>query len=93
MVSKGIYLFDAKNGEKLAYAGTKDLGTGTVKYSHFYDGEVLLFGISGVGLLDFEGHIVASIPAKNVKGFAATGEEIWLLENRKLTRVDAQQGI
>ena len=92
IVSKGIYIFDAKTGEKLAYSETKDLGVGTVMFSRFYDEGIILFGTKGVGVLDFDGQVVASIPSKNVKDCVVANGEIWLLENKKFTRLDSKQG-
>ena len=42
--------------------------------------------------MDFEGNIVGSIAAKNIHSFAATKEEVWLLENKRFLRIDAQNG-
>lgn len=92
VVSSGIYVFDSKTGEQIAYTTTKDLGVGTVKFSEFYPNGLLIFGTKGVGVMDFKGNIIASVPTNNLKGFAATEKEIWLLENKKFTRIDAEGG-
>lgn len=92
IVSRGIYVFDAKTGEKVAYTTTKDLGIGTIKFSEFFANGLLVFGTKGVGVLDLNGKIIASVPTKNLKGFAATAQEIWLLESNNFTRIDAKQG-
>lgn len=92
VVSKGIYVFDSKTGNEIAYTSTKDLGVGTVKYSEFFPNGLLIIGTKGVGILDFEGNIVGSIAAKNIHSFAATKEEVWLLENKRFLRIDAQNG-
>src|SRR5690554_7363892 len=41
VVSKGIYVFDAKTGKKISYTTTKDLGVGTVKFSEFHPNGLL----------------------------------------------------
>lgn len=92
VVSNGVYTFDAKTGEKIAYTATKDLGVGTIKFSEFFPNGLLVFGTKGVGILDFEGNILATVSTNNLKGFAATTEEILLLESRKFARIDAQNG-
>lgn len=92
VVSKGIFVFDAKTGERIAHTSTKNLGVGTVVYSEFYPNGLLVFGTKGVGIMDLKGNIIASVPTKNLKGFAATDQEIWLLENKKFTRIDAKKG-
>ncbi|MEX2350091.1 MAG: hypothetical protein WD554_04370, partial [Flavobacteriaceae bacterium] len=92
IVSKGIFIHDAKTGEELSFTRTKDLGVGKVKYSQFYANGIILFGTKGVGILDFDGNLIASVDAKNVQDFAATQDEVWILENKKFTRVDAATG-
>ena len=93
VVSRGIYVLDAKTGEEISYTTTKDLGVGTVQYSHLYNGGMLLFGTKGVGVMNLDGAVIASVPAKNVKGFTTTpDEELWLLESKRFIRVDARQG-
>ena len=92
VVSKGVYVFDSKTGNKITYTSTKDLGVGTVNYSEFFPNGLLILGTKGVGIMDFEGNIVGSIAAKNIHSFAATKEEVWLLENKRFLRIDAQNG-
>ncbi|WP_225036008.1 PQQ-binding-like beta-propeller repeat protein [Winogradskyella sp. SM1960] len=92
IVSKGIYVFNAKTGEELSYLSTKDLGIGTIKFSEFYPNGLLVFGTKGVGLIDTSGNITGTISTKNLKSFAATEDELWLLENKKFKRVDTQKG-
>ncbi|GGH38721.1 hypothetical protein IA57_04460 [Mangrovimonas yunxiaonensis] len=92
VVSKGVYIFNAKTGENMAYTSTKDLGVGTVKFSEFFANGLLIFGTKGVGVIDFKGNIIASVSTKNIKGFAATAQEIQLLENKRFIRIDANTG-
>src|SRR5690606_32069470 len=92
VVSKAVYVFDAKTGEIMAHTMTKVMGVGTVKFSEFYANGLLIFGTKGVGVMDLQGNIIASVPTKNLKGFAATEQEIWLLEYKKFTRIDAKNG-
>lgn len=93
VVSQGVYVLDAKTGEEISYTTTKNMGVGTVKYSHLYSGGVLLFGTKGVGVMNLDGTVIASAPAKNVKGFTTTSDgEIWLLESKKFIRLDARKG-
>src|SRR5690606_20344627 len=60
VVSKAVYVFDAKTGEIMAHTTTKDLGVGTVKFSEFYANGLLIFGTKGVGVMDLQGNIIAS---------------------------------
>lgn len=92
VVSKGIYVFDAKTGKKISYTTTKDLGVGTVKFSEFHPNGLLIVGTKGVAIMDVEGNVIGSVSTKNLKGFAATEKEIWLLEHKKFTRIDAKKG-
>lgn len=92
VVSKGIYVFDAKTGKKISYTTTKDLGVGTVKFSEFHPNGLLIVGTKGVAIMDVEGNVIGSVSTKNLKGFAATEKEIWLLEYKKFTRIDAKKG-
>jgi len=88
IVSKGIYTLDAKTGKEISYTTTKDLGVGTVVFSHFFEEGVLIFGTKGVGIMDYEGKVMLAVEAKNVKDFAANTKEVLLLENKKFTRID-----
>ncbi len=93
VVSQGVYTLDAKTGAEISYTSTKDMGVGTVKYSHLYSGGMLLFGTKGVGVINFDGTVIASVPTKNVKGFTITPDgEIWLLDSKNFIRVDAVRG-
>src|SRR5690606_19645684 len=91
IVSKGIYTLEAKTGTEISYTTTKDLGVGTVEFSHFFEKGILIFGTKGVGIMDYEGNILQSVEAKNVKDFAANANEVLLLENKTFTRIDLQQ--
>ncbi|WP_188442894.1 PQQ-binding-like beta-propeller repeat protein [Planktosalinus lacus] len=92
IVSKGIYIHDAKTGKELSYTRSKDLGVGKVKYSRLYANGIILFGTKGLGILDFEGNLIAGVDAKNIRDFAATRDEVWVLEKKTFTRVDAKAG-
>lgn len=92
IVSKGVYVFDKKTGEKISYQSTRDLGVGTIKFSEFYENGLLLFGTRGLGIMNFNGAIINSISSRNIKGFAASSKEIWLLENKEFKRIDASNG-
>ena len=65
---------------------------GTVKFSEFYSNGLLILGTKGVAIMDFEGNVIGSVSTKNLKAFTATKEEIWLLENKRFIRIDAQEG-
>ncbi len=91
IVSRGIYTLDAKTGKEISYTATKDLGVGTVVFSHFFEKGVLIFGTKGVGIMDYEGEVVQSVETKNLKDFAANANEVLLLENKQFTRIDLQQ--
>lgn len=92
VVSKGIYVLDSKTGENIAYTTTKDLGVGTVKFSEFYTSGLLIFGTKGVGVMDTNGNVIASVATQNLKGFAATDQEVWLLDDKQFIRIDAKNG-
>lgn len=91
IVSKGIYTLDAKTGKQIAYTATKDIGIGTVQFSRFFEKGILVFGTKGLGILDFNGNIIQSIEAKNVKNVMANTKEVWVLENKKFTRINLQE--
>lgn len=92
IVSRGIYILNAKTGEKISYTSTKDLRTGTIKFSELYNNGIIIFGTKAVGVIDYKGNIIANVPAKNVKSFAVTEHEILLLESKSFTRIDAKSG-
>src|SRR5690606_33568105 len=92
IVSRGVFILDAKTGKEQPYTRTKDRGVGTGKYSQFFANGIILFGTKGLGILDFDGNLIAGVDAKNINDFVATEEEVWVLENKKFTRVDAKAG-
>lgn len=59
--------------------------------SRFFEKGILVFGTKGLGILDFDGNIIQSIEAKNVKNVMANTKEVWILENKKFTRINLQE--
>ncbi|WP_271425204.1 PQQ-binding-like beta-propeller repeat protein [Aequorivita sinensis] len=92
VVSKGIYVFDAKAGNKISYTSTKDLGVGTVKYSEFYPQGLLVVGTKGVAMMDYKGNINGSFATKNLKKYSAVEDELWLLEKNRFLRISGNNG-
>ena len=66
-------------------------GTHKFELSRFFEKGILVFGIKGIGIMDFDGNIIQSIEAKNVKNVMANTKEVWILENKKFTRINLQE--
>ncbi|WP_417200678.1 PQQ-binding-like beta-propeller repeat protein [Bizionia sp.] len=92
IVSKGVYVFDKKTGQKISYVSTKDLGIGTVNFSDFYENGLLLFGTKGLGVMDFKGDIVARVASKKIQDVVITPKDLLVLEAKAFKRVSMQDG-
>src|SRR5690606_17780163 len=78
IVSRGVYILDARTGKEISYTTTNDMGVRPVEYSDLHAAGMLLFGTKGVGIMNSDGTFVASIPTKTVKGATPTPDgEIW----------------
>lgn len=66
-------------------------GTHKFKLSRFFEKGILVFGTKGIGIMDFDGNIIQCVEAKNVKNVMANTNEVWILKNKKFTRINLKE--
>ncbi|MCH8534303.1 MAG: PQQ-like beta-propeller repeat protein [Flavobacteriaceae bacterium] len=88
--SKGIHTYDAKTGQELSVISYKDIQVGKFRNQLIFDHGLILFGTKGVAITNDEGEVKATFSDMNRIQDFRIGEEIWLVEKKRFTRIGTQ---
>lgn len=88
--STALLLYDRSTGELLQEVSFRDIGVGRLRNYAAHPNGFAVFGTDGVALISASGEVLRELELGNIQNFFASEEEIWLLDNRKYVRLDAQ---
>jgi len=88
--SKGIHTYDAKTGEELSVISYKDIEVGKFRNQLIFEHGLVLFGTKGIAITDRNGNVKATFDDIGRINDFRIGEEIWLVEKKRFTRIGTQ---